>query len=205
MCRRWNKSLSNWIRTHIQTHLYKCRVHNQLKVWLLKQFALLMNLFYLFTLLKVQIHLPFLLSIQFQTDWNQGDLITRFIKICQKTQTRGRCSSLKAASKLKTFFSISVPMAWLGYPSIKLYWVLVIAISINQDRFFKIRQSINETNDLDVSDKGKRIKPSGRRSASICRDHGGPVEMSRWFPSQAGVMFWSLCQIPQLSLHNTYP
>lgn len=126
-----------------------------------------MNLFYLFTLLKVQIHLPFLLSIQFQTDWNQGDLITRFIKICQKTQTRGRCSSLKAASKLKTFFSISVPMAWLGYPSIKLYWVLVIAISINQDRFFKIRQSINETNDLDVSDKGKRIKPSGRQSAGI--------------------------------------
>ena len=93
--------------------------------------------------------------------------------------------------EMKLFLGISVHMACLGYPRIKMFWahktkVAAISGKMTRDRFFKVRASLKLVDDLAVTGETKRsdilwkVRPildrvrqgclSLPRSAKVCVD-----------------------------------
>uniref|UniRef100_A0A3B3BDF5 Si:ch211-255f4.7 n=1 Tax=Oryzias melastigma TaxID=30732 RepID=A0A3B3BDF5_ORYME len=79
--------------------------------------------------------------------------------LSQSLQTTG--VSLKTtAQEITIFFGISIHMACLGYPRVKMFWakktkVPVISRKMTRDRFYKLRSSLKIVNDLDVAEEAK--------------------------------------------------
>lgn len=118
------------------------------------------------------------------------------------------------AQEMKVFFGISIHMACLGYPRIKMFWakktkVPSICHKMSRDRFFKLRSSLKLVDDLAVTEVQKRQTFCGEsghyltvwgKAASVSQDPRRSALMSKLYLLLAAVRSDNLFRASQTLL-----